>query len=234
MAESKTQSRIDAEAAEAAIDAKRPTLDQRGGKKMYHVGLTSDCPYAAINVPTVVMRGTVRGKCVSVPKKTANVHMGPNGILVHNEGQRDGNYEQLYDIEVDGFLKYVDTHVFRKTSDYEVPEVGPNGKATGKTVKHWRADIVPLDPALAGGDRALHDEMEVQKELMNKYVWIAPASVDRNGKPLTQGAQDSIAAQRAAGTFFWDIQKAEAAQVKPPAQNQETGQSKVPAPNTKK
>lgn len=219
MAESKTQARQESEAEEARIDAARPPVSQRGQKRMYHVGLVADAPYSAITVPTVVLRGTVRGKCVSVPKKTANVHMGPNQILVHNEGARDGNFEALYDVEVEGFLKYCDEHVFRRTSEYEVPEVGEKGKATGKMIKHWRAEIEPLDPAKAGGARSLHDEVEVQREILSKYIWIVPAELDRQGKPMTRGAQESIDAQRKAGTFFWDIQKAEAAKAVVPPQD---------------
>lgn len=201
--EAKTSMEVSA-AREAEIDAKRPTLEQRGNKRMYHVGLTDDAPFDNITVPTVILRGTIRGKCVSVPKKTANVHMGPNNVLVHTEGQRAGAFETLYDIEVEGFIRYCDTHVFRKTSEYKVPEVGPDGKATGKKLDRWRAEIEPLDPGNAGGARALHDEQEVQRETISKYVWIVPANVNRSGKPESMGASPSIAEMRKGGEFKLD------------------------------
>lgn len=198
-------------ARDAEMDAKRPALEARGNKRMYHVGLSEDAPFDAITVPTVILRGTVRGKCVSVPKRTASVSMGPNGVLTHGEAQKSGAFETLYDIEVEGFIKYLDTHVFQKTSDYEVPET-KDGKATGVKLKKWRAEIVPLDPGLAGGDRALHDEQEVQREVMSKYVWIVPANLNRSGKPENMGASDSIAEQRKRGEFkLDDIRKPKAA-----------------------
>ena len=207
------------EAEERAIDAKRPTLEQRGEKRMYHVGLLESAPFDAITVPTVILKGTLRGKCVSVPKKTANVHMGPNGILTHLEGGVAGAFEELYDIEVQGFLDYIRTHVFRKTSEYEVAVVGKDGKAVpGQKKKMWRAEIETLDPAGAGGSRSLHDEKEVTRETMEKYVWISLASVGRTGKP-NPGEMVSVADQKANGTFALPI-KPKAVEPPAPSGNQ--------------
>lgn len=186
------------------IDSKRQTMENRGNKRMYHVGLVDSAPFDVITIPTVILKGTVRGKCVSVPKKTANVHMGPNGILVHGEGQRAGSFEALYDIEVEGFLKYCDSHVFRKTSEYEVPVVGKDGKASNEKKKMWRAEIEPLNPGEAGGARSLHDEQEVQKESISNYVWIVPANTNRTGQPIPGPGQDSIADLRKRKEFKLD------------------------------
>lgn len=193
--------RSQSEADDRAIDAARPTLAQRGNKRLYHVGLVADSPFDVITVPTVVLRGTVRGKCVQVPKRTAHMQQNTNGTLVHNEGVLDGAFEELYDIEIEGFLKYCDTHVFRKTSDYEIPET-VNGKATGKKIQRWRAEIEPKDPAAAGGIRSIHDETEVQGETLSNYVWITPARVGTNGRGLPTPAASPITAQRKDGTFF--------------------------------
>lgn len=194
-------------------DAKRPTTAQRGQRRMYSVGLIKAAPFEYITVPTVVLRGTVRGKCVEVPKHTASVRMAANNVLVHQEAMVEGRFEQLYDIEVEGFLKYATTHVFRKTSTYEVPEVGADGKATGKKVKHWRAEIEPKDPTLQAGGRSLHDEDEVQAEPLANYIWIMPVDVDRNGKPRQIGTQPTITEARTAGTFFWDAEADKKAKV---------------------
>lgn len=200
-------------AREAEIDAKRTPVEQRGNKRIYHVGLVEGAPFDVITVPTVVLKGTVRGKAVSVPKKTANVHMGPNGILVHSEGQRAGAFEALYDVEVEGFIKYCDTHVFRKTSEYEVPVLGKDGKASGEKRKLWRAEIEGLNPGDGGGDRSLHDEQEVQKEVISNYVWIAPANLNRTGVPLQAGAQESMNETRKRKEFALDgIRKPKAAE----------------------
>lgn len=210
-----TKSRLEESMAEdAKIDAQRPTLAQRGAKRMYHVGLVDGAPFEAITVPTVVLRGTIRGKAVSVPKKTARVHMGPKGILVHDEAANVGAFEELYDIEVEGFLKYIDTHVFRKTSDYEIPEVNAKGKATGKMLPMWKAEIDNVDPSKAVGSRSIHDEQELTGEVMSKYVWIVPAELDTHKKPLARGSSDTVAVARANKTFFWDNQKAKV--VEPP------------------
>lgn len=180
----------------------------RAGKRVYHLGLIEEAPFDVINVPTVVLQpGNVRGKCPQVCKKSARVEMGPGNILVHHESAIYGSFEELFDVEVEGFLKYIDTHVFRKTSEYTVDmpnEIG-NPRAGTRPVKKWRADIEPLDPVLSGSIRALHDEASVTHETLASYVWIVEAKLDRRGKPMPgSGPQETVAAMRKAGTFKLD------------------------------
>ena len=208
--------REEQDAAYKAEDEKRPLSSTKGQLRMYSIGLTPAAPFEYITVPTVVMRGTVRGKCVEVPKHTGMVRSGAKGVLVHQEAMVEGRFEQLYDIEVEGFIKYVTTHVFRKTSTYEVPETGPDGKANGKKKSYWRAEIEPRDPGLQGGDRSLHDEEAVASESIASYVWITPVAVDKQGKPHQVGASPTIAEQQKAGTFFFDLEQAAKAKKREP------------------
>lgn len=190
-------------AADAVIDKARPGVESKGVKRLYHVGLVAEAPFEYIDVPTVILRGTVRGKCVNVPKKTGEVSQGPNNVLIHRDGMVAGRFEELYDIEVKGFIQYCDTHIFRKTSEYEVP-ITENGRATGAKKKMWRAEIEAKDPGQQMGGRSLHESDTVQAESISKYVWIVPAQLDSKQKPVRQGAQSTIAEARAAGGFFAD------------------------------
>lgn len=204
-----TASQMDAAA--RADDLVRPDISQKGEKRMYFVGLVQDAPYDYINVPTVVLRGTIRGKCVEVPKRTGRLHDDGKGILVHTERAVDGRFEALYDIEVEGFLKYCDTHVFQRTQTYKVPEIGTDGKATGKSIERWRAEIQPSDPALQEGGRGLHEEERTRGNVISDYVWIVPAIIDRNGKPQQMGAQPTITQMRADKSFTLDKKPQKAA-----------------------
>lgn len=172
----------------AVETAKRPK------PTMYAVGLISEAPFEYITVPTVVLPGNIRGKCVEVPKKTARVRMGAKGVLNHDEGARDGRFELLYPVEVRGFLKYLDTHAFRKTGDYQVPVRTDEGV---KMEQHWRAEIEPTDPALSGSVRALHDEAQIQDKTLAHYAWIVEAKLDKMGKPMDMGVQKTVAELRA-------------------------------------
>jgi hypothetical protein len=145
------------------------------------------------------------------------VTMGPNGILMHAEGQRSGAFETLYDVEVEGFIKYCDTHVFKKTSEYEIPEVGKDGKGTGKKILRWRAEIESVDPGDAGGARALHDEQEVVREVISNYVWIVPAQTNRSGGiALAHPPSDTIAEFRKRKEFTLDTIRQPAKAQEPP------------------
>lgn len=197
------------EAAEAEIDKKRPLIESRGEKRLYHVGLIEDAPRQVIDIPGVIFRGTLRGNPTSVPKRTAQVHMGPNNVLVHNEGVHHGAAAEMYDIEVEHFLKFCDEHVFRKTGEYEIAVVDPKtGKYEGGKKKLWKADIEPLDPTKAEGARFLHDETEVIAHPLSNFVWIVPTRMGGNKRPVLSGEMDPIAVARQKGEFFWDLEKA--------------------------
>ncbi len=184
------------------IDVKSPSLTG-GPAVMYHVGLTEDAPYDAITVPTVVLQGNIRGTCPSVSKRTATTMMDGKGNLVHQEGARIGNFVKLHPVEFAGFVKYCETHVFRKTGTYEVPRLpdDPRRQVDGKTVDtYWRAEIENVDP-LPSAIRTLGEETSIQDERLTKYVWISPAIVSRDGKPVSNGAMPTIDEMRAAGTW---------------------------------
>lgn len=171
---------------------------EKGVNRMYHVGLTEDAPFDYITVPTIAIKqgdGYTRGKCVEVPKRTAEVRMGPNNILQHNEGVVEGRYEELLDIEVEYFLKYIDTHLFRRTSTYTVKD-----PKTQADIQRWRADIEPITPEV-GGMRSLHDADEVKGEGLANYVYIQVSELDRNGKVVRRGACPTIAQLRKEGKF---------------------------------
>ncbi len=147
-----------------------------GVKRLYYVGLLESAPFEAVDVPTVIIptgkkmgnrEGIIRGKCVSVPKRTGRLVEDGKGNYNHIEGARIGRFEELYDIEYKEFINYCKTHVFRKTAEYQVPI--PNEPTKFET--HWRAEIEPLDPT-GGLPRSLHDTVQIQAETIDKYVWI--------------------------------------------------------------
>lgn len=190
--------------APAASEALSKTNELTGGPaKIYHVGLIEGAPYDVITVATVILGGNIRGVAPSVPKRTANTMMDGKGNLVHQEGQRHGAFVKLYPVELEGFVKYCDSHVFRKTASYEVPraEDDPRIAQDGlKVDKHWRADIENVDP-LPSAIRTLGEETSIKEERLTKYVWIVPATLDRQGKPIHMGPQPTIDEMRATGTW---------------------------------
>lgn len=186
----------------APLDSKSLALTG-GPSKMYHVGLTEDAPFDYITVPTVILPGNIRGICPSVPKRTANTMVDGKGNLVHQEGQRIGAFVKLHPVEVEGFIKYCETHVFRKIGSYSVPRTqdDPRRQEDGKSEDtHWRADIESIDPG-PSAIRTLGEETAIQDERLTKYVWIVPATLDKLGKPISMGPQSTIDVMRAEGTL---------------------------------
>lgn len=166
-----------------------------GPAVLYFVGLTAEAPFEYITVPTVILTGNVRGTCPSVPKRTARMSQDGKGQLIHGEGQRVGAFVKMYPVEYEGFLKYLRTHVFRKTAEYKVPKAPEEG---GGEATFWRADIETVDP-LPNAIRTLGDERSISEETLEKYVWVVPAQVGRDGKPFDMGPQQTVAEMRAAG-----------------------------------
>lgn len=153
---------------------------RRGELRWYHVGLVEEAPAEVIDVPTIAVivgggPAAVRGKCVSVPKRTGRLTSDGKGNFNHIEGARIGRFEKLFDVEVEAFIKYVREHVFRRTSTYEVPVENKPGETETK----WRADIEPLEVQF-GSVRSLHDDDEIKAETLDKYVWIVPCKDNKN------------------------------------------------------
>lgn len=154
--------------------------DRRGPLKWYHVGLVEEAPLEVIDVPTVAVivgkgPAAIRGKCVSVPKRTGRLTNDGKGNFVHIEGARVGRFEKLYQVEYEHFIKYVQSHVFRRTSTYEVPIEGKPGETETK----WRADIELMDTQF-GSVRGLHDDDDIKQETIDKYVWIVECKNNKN------------------------------------------------------
>lgn len=164
-----------------------------GPQKLYFVGLVEEAPFDAINVPTCVIPdsqgGNIRGTAPSVPKRSARLAPDGKGGLVHIEGGKVGDHVKLYPVEYEAFVKYCDTHVFRKTSTYRVRQ------PDNSEVEMWRAEIEAVE-AGPSAIRILGEEQSIQSELLSKYVWIVPAQANIDGTPVEMGRQLTIAEAR--------------------------------------